>query len=69
MIVDTVYLLTDGHPTAGRITDSRHLAAEVERLNELTGVVIHTVGVGRDHDSWLLRQLSETSNGIYIRAR
>lgn len=69
MIVDTVVLLTDGLPTAGRVQDSDLIASEVERMNDRTRVVVHTVGVGPDHDAELLKRLSVESQGVYVRAR
>ena len=69
MTVDTMVLLTDGLPTAGRVQDSELIASEVERLNDRTRIVLHTIGLGPDHDAVLLKRLSAESHGVYIRAR
>ena len=69
MIVDTVMLLTDGQPTAGKVQASDLICSEVARLNEQTRIVIHTVGIGPDHDARLLKRLSAESQGVYVRAR
>jgi len=69
MIVDTILLLTDGLPTAGRVQDSALIVSEVARMNDRSRIVIHTVGVGPDHDAELLEELSDGSQGVYIKAR
>lgn len=69
MIVDTILLLTDGLPTAGRVQDSELIASEVARMNDRARIVVHTIGVGPDHDVELLKQLADESQGVYIRAR
>lgn len=61
--VDTIYLLTDGQPSAGRIVDPEQILDEVQRLNRTRQVVIHSIGLGIDSD--LLRRLSEMSGGTY----
>ena len=61
--VDTIYLLTDGQPSAGRIVDPEQILDEVQRLNRTRQVVIHCIGLGIDSD--LLRRLSEISGGTY----
>ncbi|NRA97882.1 MAG: HEAT repeat domain-containing protein [Planctomycetes bacterium] len=69
MTLDTVVLLTDGIPTAGRVQDSDLIASEGERMNDRARVVVHTVGVGPGHDAELLKRLSGESQGVYMRAR
>lgn len=63
--VDTIYLLSDGAPSAGPIVQARELRDEVARWNSVRGVVIHCVAVGQDHP--LLRGLAEDSGGKYVR--
>ncbi len=69
MIVDTLLFLTDGLPTAGQLRDSELICSEVRRMNARARIVIHTIGVGPDHDSDLLKRLSVDSQGTYVRAR
>lgn len=69
MVIDTIFLLTDGMPTAGKVTDRKLLASEVHRLNSVPRIVIHTIGIGPDHDRSLLKELSADSQGLYIPAR
>ncbi|MCR9244280.1 MAG: VWA domain-containing protein [bacterium] len=61
--VDTIYLLSDGEPTSGAVTDPLEIADEVRRWNRLRQIVIHTIGFGIDTE--LLRRLAEESGGIY----
>lgn len=61
--VDTIYLLTDGEPSAGAITDVQDLADEVRRWNRVRQVVIHGIAVGLD--SALLKRLAAESGGEY----
>jgi hypothetical protein len=63
--VDTIYLLTDGEPTVGRIIFPRRLRREVAAWNETRHITIHGISVGRD--SSLLRGLAEDSGGQYRR--
>ncbi len=65
--VDTIYLLTDGVPSAGRVTDPDQIRAEVRRWNEHRGVVIHGIAVGME--SPLLRGLAEDTGGDYTFVR
>lgn len=66
-VVDTIYLLTDGDPSAGAITDSVELREEVARWNSVRGIRIHSISVGKA--STLLKGLSEDSGGEYIEVK
>jgi HEAT repeat protein len=60
---DTVYLLSDGEPTQGRITDPDDLLREVQRWNRLRKVAVHTVSFG---GSPFLKALAEQNGGRYV---
>lgn len=64
-LVDTVYLLSDGAPTEGAITDIEEIRAEVARWNATRHVRVHGVAMGQD--STLLRWLCEDTGGRYVR--
>jgi hypothetical protein len=64
--VDTVFLLTDGQPSTGEVTDTQEIRARIERLNRTRKVVIHCVSVGRK--SRFLRLLAEENGGLYTEA-
>ncbi|MCR9248508.1 MAG: VWA domain-containing protein [bacterium] len=65
--VDTIYVLTDGRPSAGQIIDRKLLAAAVKRWNASRCIRIHTVAIGES--SKLLEQLAKESGGLYTVAR
>ena len=65
--IDTIYLLTDGDPSAGRITDPGRIREEVRRWNETRHVEIHGIAVGKE--SPLLRNLADDSGGEYRMVR
>ena len=62
-LVDTIYLLTDGLPTRGRIKAPAAILKEIDILNRARGVTIHTIAFGAESD--LLRQLAERNGGQY----
>jgi len=64
--VDTIYLLTDGEPSSGKVVDPTEIRARIGRLNRTRKVVIHTVSVGRK--SRFLRLLAEENGGLYTEA-
>jgi HEAT repeat protein len=64
-LVDTVYLLSDGAPTVGEITDIEEIRAQVARWNSARHVKVHGISMGQD--STLLRWLCEDTNGTYKR--
>jgi len=61
--VDTIYLLTDGEPTAGRLVAPEDILDEVLRWNRQRQVVIHCIGIGTDAE--LLKRLAQESGGTY----
>lgn len=63
--VDTIYLLSDGEPSAGTHTDPGIIRDHVRRWNENRGVVIHCIAVGGSLS--VLEWLAEDSGGKYIK--
>jgi hypothetical protein len=61
--VDTIYLLSDGEPTVGRLVDRDGILDEVARWNRQRQIVVHCIGLGID--SRLLRELAAASGGEY----
>jgi predicted protein tyrosine phosphatase len=61
--VDTIYLLTDGEPTTGRLVAPEDILDEVLRWNRQRQIVIHCIGIGTDAD--LLKRLAQESGGTY----
>ncbi len=63
--IDTIYLLSDGEPTAGAITDPARLLSEISHLNRSRLLRLHCVSIGRE--SRLLAALARQSGGRYVR--
>lgn len=65
--VDTIYFLSDGDPTAGPVTEIDRILDEVDRVNALRKVTIHTISIGRnDRGKVLMRELARRNNGMFI---
>jgi uncharacterized protein with von Willebrand factor type A (vWA) domain len=73
---DTVFFMTDGKPTNGKVVEPDRILAEVRRWNETRRVRIHVVGMGGhekangdesapedDFDPAFLRRLAEENGG------
>ena len=65
--VDTVYVLSDGEPTAGDIKDPAAIRSTIAGWNARRGVKIHCISVGLDLA--VLRWLAEDSGGTYLQLR
>lgn len=65
--VDTIFLLSDGEPTAGKLVKTTDIVEEIARLNKLRRVVIHTINFGKDpNGARFLRQLAEGNGGTFV---
>ncbi|MFQ5844996.1 MAG: hypothetical protein ACE5JG_08410, partial [Planctomycetota bacterium] len=62
---DTIFFLTDGRPTHGRIVDAMQILEEITALNKRYGVVIHTVGVSKEQNAAFLLNLARRNRGQY----
>lgn len=60
---DTIYLLSDGDPTNGRVIDPDDILREIRKMNRLRQIVIHTISFG---PSRFMRSLAEQNGGIYV---
>lgn len=60
---DTVYLLSDGDPTNGRIIDPDDILREIRKMNRLRQLVIHTISFG---SSKFMKSLAEQNGGQYV---
>lgn len=66
LALDTIFFMSDGLANRGRIIDPRHILAEIERMNALKKVRIHTIGIGDNHDIRLMKGLADLSGGTYV---
>ena len=64
--LDTIFFLTDGKPTAGKIRDSKRILEVFRAWNETGNLTIHTIGIGKDHDAEFLKELAKIGDGTYI---
>ncbi len=62
--VDTLYLLSDGEPSAGAITSTAKIHDEVMRLNQTRKLRIHCIAIGES--SQFMRGLAEGTGGSYV---
>ena len=65
--VDTVFLLTDGYPSAGEIVAPGRLAAAIATWNVGRGIRIHTVAIGGASN--FLERLAKESGGEHAVSR
>lgn len=65
-VLDTIFFLTDGKPTAGRVRDPAHILDTMKQWNETAHLTIHTIGIGKDHDAKFLEALAALGDGTYM---
>jgi hypothetical protein len=63
---DTIFFMTDGFPTAGRVTDPHQIIDEITRRNRVLGVTVHVVGVSKEQNSAFLLNLAKRNGGRYV---
>jgi HEAT repeat protein len=61
--VDTIYLLSDGDPGAGKFVAPEEILREIRKLNRTRLIVIHTISLG---PSDFMRRLAEENGGKYV---
>jgi hypothetical protein len=73
--VDTVFLMTDGRPNAGRIAAPEDILAELKKVNRLRKVTVHTICVGDvppggatpdSPDPLFLKKIADQNNGEFV---
>ena len=63
--LDTVYFLSDGRPSVGKLIDTNEILEEVKKHNEVFRVVIHTVAIG-EFQKEFLRTLAMQNGGVFV---
>jgi len=63
---DTIFFMTDGMPTDGRIVDPAQILSEITQKNRRVGVVIHAVGVSKEQNAGFLLNLARANGGRYV---
>jgi len=64
--VETIFLLSDGAPSAGPVTKPDDIRKDIKTWNNLQRIKIHSIGLGDDCDENFMRGLAEDNGGIYI---
>ncbi|MHC4777059.1 MAG: HEAT repeat domain-containing protein [Planctomycetota bacterium] len=72
---DEIFLLTDGDPTVGDMTDTERLCEEVRKVNQVRKIKIHTVAVGTEGKGQspvkldFLKQLAKENGGKFVHVK
>ena len=64
--VETIFLLSDGEPTAGKITNPDGIVSKAKEWNSSQKVIIHTIGLGEDCDKEFMKKLANENGGQFI---
>lgn len=76
--VDTMFLMSDGRPTVGRIATTDEVISELKKVNRLRKVTIHTICVGDvipgtaildRPDPAFLKRIADQNNGDFVHIR
>jgi hypothetical protein len=74
---DTIFMVTDGAPTVGRLIDKLEIINEFKKISQIRGITINTVAIGeaplnpnaldlyRDVDTKFLAELATSTGGIF----
>lgn len=64
--VDTIYLMSDGLPNRGRITDGNGICEKIKEMNRDRKIVIHTIAVGKGSDPKFMERLATENGGKFV---
>ena len=63
---DTLYVISDGAPTAGPVVDKSEIRSRVREANQLRKIAIHCVTFGDKNDTDFLKGMAEENGGRHI---
>lgn len=63
--LDTVYFLSDGRPSIGKLVDTNLILQEVTKYNDVYKMVIHTIAIG-EFQKEFLRDLASQNGGVFV---
>lgn len=63
---ETLFVLSDGSPNAGKIPNSNDILSAVVNWNSVRKIKIHTIGLGEDCDKEFMKKLAEQNGGQFI---
>ena len=64
--IDELFVLSDGQPTVGVVTDTEALLRLVREANKYSQIRIHCVFTGTGSGAALLRSLAEQNGGVFV---
>ena len=64
--IDELFVLSDGEPTTGQVTDTDEILRLVKEANKYLKVRINTVFSGTGKGAGFLRQLAEQNDGVFV---
>ena len=63
--LDTIYFLSDGRPSTGKLLEPDEILAEIRKHNEQYKLVIHTIAIG-DFQKGFLQKLAQENGGVFV---
>ncbi len=63
---DTLYVISDGAPTAGAVVDKDEIRRRVRETNNLRRIAIHCITFGAQNDTEFLKALANENGGRHI---
>ncbi|MCC6672114.1 MAG: VWA domain-containing protein [Planctomycetes bacterium] len=63
---DTLYVLSDGAPSYGEVTDRDEICRRVSEANRLRKIVVNTITFGEKNDTEFLKKMAEDNGGRHI---
>lgn len=63
---DTLYVISDGAPTAGAVVDKDEIRRRVRELNSMRRIAIHCITFGTQNDTEFLKALATENGGRHI---
>lgn len=67
LVADTIFFMTDGTPTAGKLLDPDRILETVAEWNRTARLTIHTVAVGDECDAKFLEKLARENGGQFVK--
>ena len=64
-ILDTIYFLTDGKPTAGKFQDPNRILKRVREWNSTANLKLHVIGIGNTLDEEMCEKLATIGDGQF----
>lgn len=66
LAADTIYMLSDGKPVGGRLTEPEEILKAVASFNRGTGIIINTVFIGSEKGEEFMRDLAAQNHGTFV---